>query len=105
MRKFIHECVGCSSMGFPCMGRTCKQGYIEKICDWCKYEVDELYKYDGDEICSDCLLSELEMTEEDDDYEVTYLVNGEWLTESDALFEFEKVDESEPVDCYGGCGY
>lgn len=92
MIRFIEECVGCRDMGLPCIYPSCHQGYTECICDWCNEEVDALYRYDGDEICEDCLLSDLEMTEEDEDYEVTYLVNGKWLIGTDALGEFERID-------------
>ena len=91
MVRFIHECVGCSSMGFPCMGHSCTQGYMEVICDWCDEEVDQLYVLDGDEVCEDCLLATLDQDEEEDWDEVLYNVDGEWLDRIDALWKFKRV--------------
>lgn len=92
MVNFIHECVGCRSMGFPCMGHSCKQGHIEFICDWCDQEADGLYKFDGDEVCEDCLLKSLEKREATEEEDETFLVNGEWLIDTEALGEFEHID-------------
>lgn len=49
-------CIGCpKEMG--CLGDTCpmKNGYV-MVCDECGNEVDELYEYDNQQVCFDCLL-------------------------------------------------
>ena len=56
MRQKINGCVDC---GLPCM-LFCPlrdDAYIYR-CDKCGAEVnpEDLYDYDGEEICSDCLL-------------------------------------------------
>lgn len=91
MVNYIRECVGCTDIGLPCMGHICNQGHYEFICDWCNNKVDTLYEYDDDEICEDCLLGDLEQKVE---YgcEIIYLVNEEWLIDTDALGEFKKID-------------
>ena len=92
MVNFIHECVGCTDIGLPCMGHSCTQGRMELRCDWCEEEVDKLYIVDDDEVCGDCLLASLEQDEQEDWGEVMYLVNGEWLVDVDALGEFKRID-------------
>ena len=42
-----------------CQNRNVKHLY----CDKCKEEVEKLYKYDGQEICEECLLKEFEVIE------------------------------------------
>jgi hypothetical protein len=32
-------------------------------CDNCRQEVDKLYKYDGKELCEECVLKDLEVVE------------------------------------------
>ena len=60
-RKHIETCVGCTSMGLPCRGRSCSNynGAYEYTCDECEkeYEPEELYDVDGEMLCADCLLN------------------------------------------------
>lgn len=39
-------------------GKICS--YIAVVCDKCGEEVDEYYKFFGDDYCEECLLSEFE---------------------------------------------
>lgn len=51
------NCVGCpTEMG--CLGSGCpKRHEIVLVCDKCGAEgVDELYEYDDEQLCQDCLL-------------------------------------------------
>ena len=63
MITYEDECVGCpTEMG--CMGSACPYRNVPHLyCDKCEEEVEKLYKYDGDEICEECLLKEFEVIE------------------------------------------
>ena len=63
MITYEDECVGCpTEMG--CMGSACPYRNVPHLyCDKCEEEVEKLYKYDGEEICEDCLLKEFEVIE------------------------------------------
>lgn len=55
------ECVGCPTE-LGCMGNACPNRNIKHLyCDKCGDDVEKLYKYDGQEICEDCLLEEFEI--------------------------------------------
>ena len=56
MVQYENECVGCPpNMG--CIGSACSyQNVLRYYCDTCKDEVDELYQYDGEQLCLNCLL-------------------------------------------------
>ena len=56
MVKLESQCCGCpSNMG--CIGDHCMYRYTPVYtCDECKEEADELYEYDGTQVCLDCLL-------------------------------------------------
>ena len=63
MRKTSNECVGCTDMGLPCMGSSCKNRSVTRFyCDDCKEE-KELYHFDDDELCIDCIEKRLEKVE------------------------------------------
>ena len=65
MKKIENECVGCPS-GRGCLCSSCKYlNVVRYYCDYCKEEAT-LYKYDGDEICIDCLMQNLEVVEGSD---------------------------------------
>ena len=54
------ECVSC---GLPCLGNSCPYSNVVRyFCDECETEtdVDDLYMYDGDMLCVDCLLKHFE---------------------------------------------
>ena len=60
MKRVFNECVGCTEMGLPCMGITCPCREVTRYyCDECGDEA-ELYYYDGQELCIDCIEKKLE---------------------------------------------
>ena len=65
MKTIENECVGCTSMGLPCMGSSCpNRNVVRCYCDECGEETT-LYYYDDDkELCADCLLEKFEIVEE-----------------------------------------
>lgn len=66
MREVISECVGCASIGLPCMGDSCPFKHVTRFyCDRCKeeFEAEELYKYEGEEVCAECILKDFEKIE------------------------------------------
>jgi hypothetical protein len=70
MRKIIKDCVGCTSMGLPCMGSACNVGYTEYFCDRCEneFEPEELFVNDYDEeLCDKCFLSDYKTVKELED--------------------------------------
>lgn len=63
MRTVTDECFGCTSMGLRCLGSSCtNRNVVRYYCDRCKeeFEPSELYRYDGEEICAECLLKDFE---------------------------------------------
>ena len=56
MTKYENECVGCPpEMG--CLGSGCPNRNVKHLyCDKCKADCEELYDYDGEELCEECLL-------------------------------------------------
>lgn len=64
MRVKENECVGCRDLGLPCMGSSCpNRNVVRFYCDKCKEESD-LYHYDGQELCIDCIIEKLEKVED-----------------------------------------
>lgn len=64
MRVKENECVGCKSLGLPCMGSSCpNMNVVRYYCDECDEEAD-LYYYDGQELCIDCIIKQLEKVED-----------------------------------------
>lgn len=63
MREVENECVGCpTEMG--CLGSSCpKRNVTHFYCDECKDETD-LYYYDDEELCLDCIVKRLERVED-----------------------------------------
>ncbi len=58
------NCVDC---GYPCRHEACiYYKVIRYICDNCKEEQDDLYVFDGQELCAECILKQLEKVEYDD---------------------------------------
>lgn len=67
MITYENECCGCAVPGYPCIGSACPNRNVPHMyCDMCGEEVEKLYKYDGEEICEDCLLSNFESIGIDD---------------------------------------
>ena len=56
MIKYENECVGCPpEMG--CLGDSCPNTNVKHLyCDKCKNDCEELYDYNGEELCEECLL-------------------------------------------------
>lgn len=46
-----NNCVGCAE----CIGCGRKRSYYIHVCDECESD-DQLYKYEGKELCAECLL-------------------------------------------------
>lgn len=60
MKRTESECVDC---GFPCMGEACPYFRVTRYyCDECDEEAT-LYKYEGQELCAECLLKKFEKVE------------------------------------------
>ena len=67
MIKYENECCGCAVPGYPCMGSACPNRNVPHMyCDRCGEEFEKLYKFDGEEICAECLLSNFEYISIDD---------------------------------------
>lgn len=63
MKRIENECVGCKSMGLPCIGYGCPNRRVTRYyCDKCGEEAD-LYYFDGEELCIDCIEERLEKVE------------------------------------------
>ena len=62
MKITENECVGCpKEMG--CLGESCPNRHVTRFyCDKCDCETD-LYYYDGQELCIDCIEKLLEKVE------------------------------------------
>lgn len=54
----------CSDCGLPCIDSACKYFKVVRyICDGCEDDVDNLYYFDGLELCIDCVERKLERVE------------------------------------------
>ena len=61
MRISESDCVDC---GLPCIHEACRHYEVVRyVCDNCKEDVYELYHFDGEELCADCVLEQLEKVE------------------------------------------
>lgn len=66
MREVKDECCGCAVPAYPCMGSSCpNKNVVHYYCDRCKSEfgAEELYQYEGEEVCGDCILEDFERIE------------------------------------------
>lgn len=64
MKRTENECVGCRALGLHCLGSSCpNRNVVRFYCDECKEEMDELYYFDGKELCIDCIAKKLEKVE------------------------------------------
>lgn len=62
MIEFENECVDC---GLPCIYESCKYYKVARFyCDECGNE-GELYWFDGEQLCLDCIAQRLERVELD----------------------------------------
>ena len=66
MIKYEDECRGCAVPGYPCLGSSCPNRRVPHYyCDKCKSE-EQLYHFDGKELCLDCIAEMLEKVEAED---------------------------------------
>ena len=64
MISIENECVDC---GLPCIYKSCPYYKVVRyVCDCCKDEVENLYYFDGQELCIDCIEHRLERVEYND---------------------------------------
>jgi hypothetical protein len=64
MVTYENQCCDCATDGYPCIGNSCRRRHFKVLtCDRCKQEVYRLYKFDGQELCEDCVLHDLEVIE------------------------------------------
>lgn len=55
-----NECVGCRSLGLPCIGAACRNRNVPHLCcDSCGGE-DQLYEFEGQQLCIDCVENRLQ---------------------------------------------
>ena len=55
MIRIENECVDCPK-DIGCIGNACQYLKVPRYyCDCCGYEVDNLYYFDGQELCIDCV--------------------------------------------------
>lgn len=60
------ECIGCPKE-IGCIYNVCPYYRVTRLyCDSCKDEVEDLWYFDGEQLCKDCILNQLEKVEEDD---------------------------------------
>ena len=61
MVKYESECVGCNSIFHNCMGTMCPHFSVPVFyCDECGEEAEELYEFDGEQLCINCIKDRLE---------------------------------------------
>lgn len=68
-KKNEDGCVGCSTMGLPCLGNSCSnRNIISYFCDDCEdeFEPEALYYDDvtDEELCATCLLKKYKTVKE-----------------------------------------
>lgn len=64
MIKIEYDCVGC---GLPCLGSACPYREVPYFyCDDCEYEYEELFHYEGKQLCIDCVAKRLRKVTIDD---------------------------------------
>ena len=54
------DCVGCAE----CIGCGRNRYYYYHVCDRCE-RPEQLYRYENEELCAECLLEEFEQVEEE----------------------------------------
>jgi hypothetical protein len=58
------ECCDCD---LPCIFEACPYyKVVYYVCDKCGETVDDLYYFDGEQLCVDCILKQLEKVEYED---------------------------------------
>lgn len=66
MIRIENQCCDCAVPGYPCMGSSCPRRHVKIYeCDNCGAELEqgELYEYDDEELCIDCIKERLSVVE------------------------------------------
>lgn len=66
MTRYENHCCSCATDLYPCAGESCKLRHVKIYeCDNCHSEVDEgeLFQFEGQELCIDCICKQLEKVE------------------------------------------
>ena len=100
MVRFENECGGCTSVGLPCLGSSCRNLNVPRFyCDKCGWE-ETLYDWNGQELCVDCIEAELQKSvakknavcEKCGKTDVLYDYDGEYLCLSCILERLNKKE-------------
>lgn len=66
MIKIENECVGCPP-DLGCIGNSCHYLHVRRFyCDKCNCEEEELFWFEDEQLCVDCILEQLEKVIEDE---------------------------------------
>ena len=61
---YENECCDCAVPGYPCLGNSCPNRHVKHYyCNGCRDDVEKLYRFDGEELCLDCVEKRLEVVE------------------------------------------
>ena len=61
---YENECCDCAVPGYPCLGNSCPNRHVKHYyCNDCRDDVEKLYRFDGEELCLDCVEKRLEVVE------------------------------------------
>ena len=64
MITYEDECCGCATESYPCLGSACPyRNVLHLYCDKCKEDVDDLYEWDDEQVCIDCIVKSLKKVE------------------------------------------
>ena len=64
MTTYENECCDCAVPAYPCLGSICPNRHVKHYyCDECKDDIEKLYRFDGEELCLDCIEKRLEVVE------------------------------------------
>lgn len=66
MIRYENQCCDCNAALYPCIGEMCSRRHVKIYeCDNCSEEVEaeELYNFDGEQLCIDCIRERLEVVE------------------------------------------
>ena len=64
MIRYTNECRDCATESYPCKGDSCPNRRVRRLfCDRCGWDYGKLCRYDGEEVCEECLLKGFEVLE------------------------------------------
>lgn len=64
MVTYENECCDCAVPGYPCLGDSCPNRHVKHYyCDECGEDVEKIYRFEGEELCLDCIEKRLEVVE------------------------------------------